>query len=166
MHRTTLLSLLLAIGTALAARTARASSDYPQAIINKAFLRYTPACTLCHAETDGSDGVVATDFGRTLWAFGMRGSDVASLERALDKDLARRWDTDGDGVPDIEELIASTDPSGPALSNFPDPEHGCAVASIRPSERGPDGLPRRAATVIGALGILVALRRRPRSRGR
>jgi len=130
MHRTTLIALHLALATVFVGKVARASADYPAAIQMKAILTYTPKCTLCHANEDGSDGKVATDFARTLWALGMRGSDLGSLERALDKDRARQWDTDGDGVSDVDELIGGSDPSGSALSQFPPPEHGCTIGNI------------------------------------
>jgi hypothetical protein len=139
MHRTTLFTLQLALATFFIAEVARASADYPAAIQMKAILTYTPDCTLCHANADGSDGMVATDFARTLWALGMRGrGDVDSLNRALDKVRARQWDTDGDGISDVDELVGSTDPSGPALSRFPAPEHGCTIGDVS-GARAPRG---------------------------
>jgi hypothetical protein len=59
--------------------------------------------------------------------FGMKGGDPASLQRALRRNAARAWDSDGDGVPDIEELIYGSDPSTRALSSGPPLMHGCAV---------------------------------------
>jgi hypothetical protein len=131
MRRRTFFATAFAAAAFACSAKVHASPDYPAAIREKALLAYLPACTLCHAESDGSDGAVATDFGRTLWVLGMRGRNVPSLEIALDKVRARKWDADGDGVDDIAELVGSTDPSGPALSNFPAAEHGCAVGLRR-----------------------------------
>jgi len=158
MHRTTLIAFHLALAAVTVGKVAGASADYPAAIQMKAILTYTPKCTLCHANIDGSDGKVATDFGRTLWALGMRGSDVGSLQSALDKDRARQWDTDGDGVTDVNELIGASDPSGPALSQFPPPEHGCAIGNVGTSRRAHGN--RWAAFVVVGVFLTSHFRRR------
>jgi len=63
----------------------------------------------------------------------MTGSDPASLQRALRRNAARAWDSDGDGVPDIEELVYGTDPSSAALSSGPPLMHGCSVGLSAPT---------------------------------
>jgi Bacterial TSP3 repeat len=123
----TLLALLLA------ARTSRASEIYPDVMRATVPTNQPLPCTLCHALADGGDGAVTTVFGRHMLEFGMTGSDSASLQRALRRNAARGWDSDGDGVTDVEELVYGTDPSSSALSSGPPLAHGCAVRSLVPT---------------------------------
>jgi len=111
----------------IAAGAARASENYPDVIRATVPTNQALPCTLCHALADGGDGAVATEFGRHMLEFGMKGADPTSLQRALRRNAARGWDSDGDGVPDIEELVYGTDPSSPALSSGPSLLHGCSV---------------------------------------
>ena len=109
------------------ARTGQASENYPDVIRATVPTNQALPCTLCHALVDGGDGAVATEFGAHMLEFGMKGADPTSLQRALRRNAARGWDSDGDGVPDIEELVYGTDPSSPALSSGPPLLHGCTV---------------------------------------
>jgi hypothetical protein len=150
-----LLSTAVAMTTLLFAAASWASHDYPTQIRDRLKLGYCPDCTLCHATPECGDGTVVTDFGLSLMGFGSKGSDPASLDRALDVDRARQWDSDGDGVPDIDELARGTDPSGPSLGRFAGAKYGCTVSS---QGRGTSA----AFFVIAiALGFLQAMRRRP-----
>lgn len=115
-----------------AVHDARASENYPAVIRATISSNQALPCTLCHALADGGDGAVATEFGRHMLDFGMKGDDPPSLERALRRNAARRWDSDGDGVPDVEELVYGTDPSSLALSSSPPLMHGCSVGSMTP----------------------------------
>jgi hypothetical protein len=111
---------------------ARASENYPDVIRSIVATNQPLPCTLCHTLADGGDGAVTTAFGREMLDFGMKGGDPASLRTALRRNAARGWDSDGDGVPDIEELVYGTDPSSPALSSGPPLMHGCTVVRFTP----------------------------------
>jgi hypothetical protein len=140
---------------ALAAGAARASHDYPRQIHDKFALGYTPECTMCHATNACGSGTVVTDFGLSIVAFGARGSDPVSLDRALDADRSRGWDSDGDGVADVDEIVQGTDPSGPALGRVAGPKHGCSVTG----KRTPFDM-ASAAAIAGVLASMLARRRK------
>src|SRR5687768_17460727 len=97
--------LAISLFVVLTARTGRASENYPDVIRATVPTRQALPCTLCHALADGGDGEVTTAFGRHMLEFGMTGGDAASLQRALRRNAARGWDSDGDGIGDIEELV-------------------------------------------------------------
>jgi hypothetical protein len=113
----------------LAVHRADASPTYPSIIRSKLSISYLPSCAICHEDASGGDGTVVTDFGQSMQSFGMKGDDPDSLRAAIDLSRARGWDSDGDGTPDVDELIRGTDPNGPALTRVPGPEHGCAVTA-------------------------------------
>ncbi len=146
-----LFSLLTAAG-------AHASHDYPRQIHDKYSLGYTPECTMCHATNECGTGTVVTDFGLALIAFGAKGKDAASLDDALDADSIRHWDSDGDGMADIDEVAHGTDPSGPALGRVAGPKHGCALS------RG--AAPRGAFVAMALVGLISSLLARRRRSAR
>jgi len=152
-----LLSTATVMATMLLAMASRASHDYPTQIRDKYTLGYCPDCTLCHATNQCGSGTVVTDFGLSLVGFGAKGRDPVSLDQALDTDRAREWDSDGDGVPDVDELVEGTDPSGPSLGRVTAAKYGCAIA--------PHGAGPRGAVFMLASCLLLHLRRRSR-RGR
>jgi MYXO-CTERM domain-containing protein len=128
-------SFAISLALVLLAPAARASEGYPDVIRATVPTKQALPCTLCHALVDGGDGAVSTAFARELSEFGMKGGDPASLRTALRRDAREAWDSDGDGVPDIEELMYGTDPSSSALSSGPPLMHGCAVGPGAPASR-------------------------------
>ena len=155
------LELALLVALVSIASGARASTGYPAEIQNRLSLRYRPDCGICHVGSPGP-GNVNTDFGESLIAFGMKGGDTSSLDAALDASQSRHWDSDGDGVSDIDELVRGTDPNGPALARVAGPAYGCSLthriaAPIAPS--------MTAMTILLTLSVL-RLRAKAKNAGR
>jgi MYXO-CTERM domain-containing protein len=146
------------------ARASAASPVYPgllastvQSLSGKRIA--TPACTLCHATLAGGRGTVVSFFGTSLQGFGLRGTDPASLDAALRTDLGENWDSDGDEISDIEELVAGSDPNdGPGpVEPRPVPEHGCSLTGV---DTGAGGSARVAWTLLLVAAGLSRRRRR------
>jgi hypothetical protein len=146
----------------LVARSARASSDYPDVIKNKFGLAKAPDCVLCHADDNGGNGTVVKYFGLTMLDFGVQGKRPDQLDAALDRDRDEETDSDGDGIPDVDELKSGSDPNdgpGPTASP-PRPGRGCALGAAR-NEQPPGAL-----VFLGAIAARRALSWSRRRRGR
>ena len=145
----------------LQAASASASPTYPPTIQAQLELTAAPDCTLCHRDDAGGTGTVIRPFGRTMIDhFGLTGgSNIVALKAALEGDDAEHLDSDGDGVPDIEELRVGTNPnvgaSGvEAASDAPLPETGCAFTARPPAREAPFS------TALVGLALALARRRR------
>jgi len=125
---------------------AAASMSFPEPLRNKlglAELPYPPlGCQLCHADDQGGIGTATKPFGRSMRKAGTVGGSVPSMLAALNNIEADGTDSDHDGVPDIAELRAGTDPNvfmsttgmaPPPEEEIPLPETGCALAQRRGS---------------------------------
>jgi hypothetical protein len=113
----------------LAALGARASAGYPTAIVEHLAIFYSPPCSLCHVEGKTGPGTAETPFARSVRAHGLEGGDVRLVGIALDALARDGIDSDRDGVTDIQELLAGTDPNvkgGQSIQVRQDPESGCS----------------------------------------
>jgi len=145
----------------LGAASAGASANYPSLVQSDVGLSNAPACDLCHFNGQTGMGTVTTPFGKSLKARGCTAGSPTSLSTALSKLTTDKTDSDGDGVSDIDELKAGTNPnvanasadggSGPPASNLPPPPtYGCTAA--------PGTLP-----LVGLALAALGFRRRPRT---
>ena len=118
--------------TVLVGGLAHASSIFPPEIRAHLSLSYTPDCSLCHSNGQTGFGTVNTPFGKSMRARGLVAQNLQSLDTALDALAAEKTDSDGDGVPDIDELKAGTNPNVAGGGDVPPPSYGCFDVSGQP----------------------------------
>jgi hypothetical protein len=107
-------------------KAAWASPTFPAELENKLGLSGQPKCTICHATDQGGIGTAVKPFGVSMRELGTVRGNPASLLHAIDAAEAQKLDSDSDGVPDIDELRAGTDPNDG--STLPIPRTGCGIA--------------------------------------
>ena len=139
---------------------AMASTNYPVVVQSHLSLSAPPrqSCGLCHTNGVTGSGTVNTPVGKALKARGMVSGNEGSLRAALDALARDGVDSDGDGVPDIEELKAGTDPNvaGTDTTSTATPKYGC----------GAEAVPGLEALALGVWLVFSHRRRRARpSRG-
>ena len=147
-------ALLLLLGVEA---PASATPNFPGVVQQHLTLGAPPACTLCHVGTPAL-GTVTTPFGVTLRSRGARAYDESAMRTALDALSAEKKDSDADGVPDIDELKAGSDPNTGSGEEVVVPEYGCraATAGIPGDSRG------RPVIGLGAALLMLVIRRRAR----
>lgn len=134
--------------------SAFATANFPAATRTHLSLTYDPQCALCHTNGITGKGTVTTPFGKSMMARGLVASDETALNSALDKMVTDKVDSDGDGVTDIDELKAGTDPNTKAGETATAAGYGCNATAGDPSALG--------AGLLVGLGLLVSRRRRAR----
>jgi hypothetical protein len=149
-----------------------ATAEFPGAIQTHLSLGAPPAqsCSLCHTNGITGAGTVNTPIGRALRMQGMVASDTASLIVALDALEAAGTDSDMDGVGDVAELRAGTNPNvaeAPADGGMGGGAGGGAGGGgggepevIPPPKFGCGGAVAPGLAVVAALGLLQRRRRR------
>jgi MYXO-CTERM domain-containing protein len=151
--------------------TANATPNFPPEVARHLSLPAPPDCSLCHHDGITGLGTVTTPFGTSMRAQGLVPFDTASLDSALDALDQAKVDSDGDCVPDIDELKAGTNPDVPdnpdggacadesaAAANAPPPPvYGCQLR-VAPDE--PPATAGLWALGAAALALVSRLRRR------
>ena len=122
---------------------------------------YEPPCSLCHLRGSTGPGTADTPLALSMKARGLSASDNTSVDAALDAMVRDKVDSDGDSIPDIQEIEYDTDPNTPAnvsLSGDVGPSAGCGGG--QKSNSG-GGAPAAGGGLIFAV-LLGALRRKAR----
>ena len=127
------LSAILLLGVGLAA-PAWASSSYPTDIQGDLSLSAPPpeSCALCHTNGVTGAGTVNTPFGKSARGLGLVAQNPSKLAQVLTAMQTAGTDSDGDGVSDIAELKAGTDPNVAGTSTgttLPPLSYGCGAQS-------------------------------------
>jgi len=159
------LGLGLSLGIALVSSTAFASSGFPLKIQATLMSTADVPCIVCHDTDEGGKGSVNRAFGRRMVGYGLVGGDEQGLATLLLSLRNMQDDTDGDGIGDIDELKAGTNPNinditGEEAQDYPPPVYGCHAggrAGAWPRERGAAW---GAACLVLAVGLHARLRRR------
>jgi hypothetical protein len=135
--------------------TLQAKEQFPSDVDNDLNLGYHVPCSVCHIKGNTGSSTPITPFALSLRDRGLSG-DKTSLSTALSRLEADGTDSDGDGVGDIAELKAETDPNSSANANLATvqaPGYGCG-GSAPQGHGGP--------AAAGAMGLACLILRRRR----
>lgn len=148
------------LGAMLWAPRAAASPDYPDVLQRELDMPCVPQCTLCHTSNPGRAGTARKDFVAALVVFDRQPEAIPGKLQKLEE-ADPPVDTDGDGMPDIDELRAGRDPNVDGEGDIcaVDLRYGCGARFE------PEGSVSRVGAVaaLALLGVgLLARRRRMR----
>jgi hypothetical protein len=150
------------LGILLCASSAYAEATFPAAIQTAAGIPCEPPCTLCHTTSPGTRLSATKAFALTLLTNGLLTMKPDSLTAVVAKLRANKVDTDKDGVIDVDELAAGSDPSNAQPgAQLCGPLYGCAgghIAKVPPRQAD------RAPWVLAAALALLLLARMRRAR--
>jgi hypothetical protein len=152
-----LAAALLATGHAI---PCRASPIYPGLIASIVGAQAPPSCLICDDSLLGGLGTATKPLAVYLRSRGLVANDEGSLRNALAAAAAEQHDSDHDGVTDVDELKAGTDPNNAETATVPPPIYGCGGSNV--SGAAPTNLPAAAMAVMAA--VCLARRRRGRMR--
>jgi hypothetical protein len=152
------------LGAVFVVSSARASESYPATLEAALDMACPPACTTCHSRPQGGELTANKPLGISLRRAGLECCNTRQLRDVIATLEANATDSDSDGVPDVEELRAGTDPNaaeGNLECYVPEPDEGCTLAPrTSPTERTAGAWSGFGLALVG----LVALRRRARRR--
>ena len=136
---------------------AGARPEYPAEVQEGIGLDCTPSCLLCHTILEGGLEYLNPYGGSLIAAIGRKGAAQAVLDSAQSH-------SDDDGIPDLEEIYANTDPSTPNKPGEGDPicsaaQYGCG-ARIAPLSGS--ALADKGWSLLAALGVAMLLFRQRR----
>jgi hypothetical protein len=157
------LLLSFALGLLLIAPRAHASEPFTETIQSDLGLAERPLCTVCHLTLIGGRETVTRPFGITAQKkYGVTLLNVPALRKALMDMAANKDDSDKDGLDDITELKAGTDPNVPEGETATDdgPQFGCQFAAT------PAGAGVTWAMGAWIAGLAISSWRRTRREGR
>lgn len=156
------LSVAFAAAASVGAGDARATPEYPL-VIDTTFGTECPQltrCLICHTTARGGQSTARQPFAETLGRYGLsRGRDSAALQAAL-MALPDTTDSDGDGDPDLQELMVCGNPSGEDLGSGP--QYGCDGAQLVPRSASDVGFGFAALVAAGFIARWRAPSRRAR----
>jgi hypothetical protein len=154
---------MAALAVLLIALPVQAEPDFPAAIQTAGSTPCNPPCTLCHTSSPGTRLTATKPFAITLIKNGLIPTHPESIATAVTSLRSKQVDTDGDGVLDVDELAAGTDPSNPTVGvEFCGPLYGCAGGHIA---KVPPRRSDRAPWVLASALALLLLSRMRRARG-
>ncbi len=159
-------SLTLALLLALTiSRSLHAEPEYPEAVQAATGLTCPPPCTLCHTREAGGLTFI-TAFGRRIWGLGIRPGRLETVtatircmrEQNCESAPGEVFDTDGDGVSDIDELDQGRHPGRAGDVAVCGASYGCGA---RMEHRGTLSWHGAALLASSVLAVLWLMRRRP-----